>query len=344
MKLLRRFVTWLGPTRAQILFVLLAVTGLISLILNAVRGKDVSWILIVQSALFLIFLVGAALIVITRLARQDRRRGVVIIVPAVLALALALFFPSFWLLFVPFAIGWVFIAFIASQGRVRREYQTAIKHLRKDEYDQAIDVMSDLIKAEPDVANHRRFRAELYRLSGKVFRARADYEKVIELEPDSGIGYNGLAEVYLQDGEYEKALGYAQQAYKIEADQWVAPYNLGMIEDRLGHTADSITHVSQALKVGIPDSRHRLLAHLWLARSYMHDGLLDKADSELAAMKRERTGLGEWKTIFESAQAAVLRDVLQEDVTLAEKLVEGEETLDALQLQDSHRAHRESFT
>ncbi len=330
MKFIQRFVTWLGPARAQVFFVLLAVTGLISLILNAVRGKDTSWIPAVQSGAFVVFLIGAALIVITRMDRQDRRRGVVIIVPAVFALAAALFLPSFWLLFVPFAIGWVFIAFIASQGRVRQEYQTAIKHLRKDEYDQAIDVMSDLIKAEPEDANHRRFRAELYRLSGKVFRARSDYEKLIELEPTSGIGYNGLAEVYLQDGEYEQALGYAQKAFEIEADQWVAPYNLGMIEDRLRHTADSITHLQQALKVGIPDSRHRLLAHLWLARAYVRDGDAANADAELAAMKRERTGLGEWKTVFESKQAAVLRDVLLDDVTLAEKLIEGEESLTIL--------------
>ncbi len=333
MSTFRRLVKWLGPTRLQVLFALLAVTGLLSLILNAARSPDAAWVTPVQSALLFGFLISAALTVASRLGADERRRALVIVGPAALALGLALFFPAFWLLFVPLAIGWMLISFIASQGRVRREYQAAIKHLRKAEYDQAIEVMSELITAEPEIANHRRFRAELYRLAGKGRQARADYEKVAELEPESGVGFNGLAEIYLQDGEFETALDYAQKAYALESDQWVAPYNLGMIEDRLGHTTDSITHLMQALKVGVPDSRHRLLMHLWLARSYVRQGDMSSADAELAAMKREQAGLSEWKTIFESEEAAILRVVLSADVALAERLVNGAETLAALQPQ-----------
>ncbi len=216
------------------------------------------------------------------------------------------------------------------RGRVRREYQVAIRHMRKGEYDQAIDQMSDLIKAEPDDVEHRRFRAELYRLTGKIKRARTDYEKVIELMPDSGVGYNGLAEVYLQDREFETALGYARQALEREPDDWIAPYNLGMIEDRLKQWPDAITHLQRALKVGVPDSRHRLLIRLWMARAYYRQGNTAEAEMELQTMKRERTGLQEWRTIFESDEAAVLRGVLLDDVQLAERLAEGDATLDAL--------------
>ena len=45
-----------------------------------------------------------------------------------------------------------------------------------------------------------------------------DYEKVIELSPEAAIGYNGLAEVYLQDREYEQALGYGKKALELEPD------------------------------------------------------------------------------------------------------------------------------
>src|SRR5258708_36877957 len=102
--------------------------------------------------------------------------------------------------------------------------------------------MWDLTKKGPETADHRRFRAELFRLSGKLKRARSDYEKVIELTPDSGVGYNGLAEVYLQDSEFETALGYASQALDHEPDHWVAPYNLGMIEDRLNMAGMGRSH------------------------------------------------------------------------------------------------------
>jgi tetratricopeptide (TPR) repeat protein len=216
------------------------------------------------------------------------------------------------------------------RSRVRQEYQDAIKFMRNNEYDDAIKVMSELIKKEPENADHRRFRAELFRLSGKLKRARSDYEKVVELTPESGVGYNGLAEVYLQDGEFETALGYARQAFDHEPDHWVAPYNLGMIEDRLNMADDALKHLQQALKIGIPDSRHRLLTHLWMARSYYREGKSADVDAEVQGMKREKDGLQEWQTIFESEAAAVLRNVLEDDVKLAGQLVNGESGPDAL--------------
>jgi tetratricopeptide (TPR) repeat protein len=347
MNTIRRIVNWLGPTRAQIIFALLALTGLGSLMLNAVRAQgegqagQPTWVPLLQSVLVIIFLIGAALTVLSRFAPQERRQFSLAVLPSVAAISLGLLFPSLMAFFLPVSIGWLLIALIMMRGRVRREYQIAIKHMRNGEYDEAVQVMSDLIKAEPDNADHARFRAELYRLSGKIRKARADYEKVIALTPDSGVGYNGLAEVYLQDGEFEQALGYAQKALELEPDHWVAPYNLGMIEDRLGHWAQAAEHLAQALTVGVPDSRHRLLIHLWIARSLYGQGKTGEAEAEIDKMKRERTGLQEWKTIFESDEARVLRDVLLPDVELAERLIEGEAKLEALSqsnLTDSSKA------
>jgi len=326
---LRRIIRWLGPTRARAIFVLLALTGLVSLMLNAV-GTKLEWVRVVQSLLLVFFLVGAALIVLSRFSDQDRRQAALVILPTVTALSLGLLFPSLLVFFAPVGIGWLLVAMIALRGRVRGEYRTAIKHMRKNDYNEAIRVMSDLIKEEPENADHRRFRAELYRLSGKIRRAREDYQKVVELMPDSGVGYNGLAEVYLQDGEYEAALPYAQQALEREGDHWVAPYNLGMVEDRLNRWEASIEHLQQALQVGVPDSRHRLLIHLWMARSYYRLGKIGEAEAELQKIRRERTGLEEWNTIFESEEAAVLRNVLLDDIQIAERLVDGKLALSAL--------------
>jgi tetratricopeptide (TPR) repeat protein len=276
----------------------------------------------------IIFLVGTALTVLSRFAPQERRQFSLAVIPSVAAISLGVLYPSLMAFFLPVSIGWLLIALIMMRGRVRREYQVAIKHMRNGEYNEAVQVMSDLIKAEPDNADHYRFRAELLRLSGKIRRARTDYEKVIELTPESGVGYNGLAEVYLQDGEFEQALGYAKKALELEPDHWVAPYNLGMIEDRLGQWEQSAEHLVQTLAVGVPDSRHRLLIHLWIARSYYGQGKRGDAEAEIDKMKHERTGLQEWKTIFESDEARVLRDVLLPDVELAEGLIQGEAKLD----------------
>ena len=329
LKAIRRIILWLGPTRSRIIFVLLALTGLGSLMLNVI-GTQVTWVAPAQSGLLIVFMVGAATTVLTRYSADERRQVGLAVIPALVAVSLGLMFPSLLVFFAPVGIGWLLIALISMRGRVRREYQTAIKHMRKQEYNEAIKVMSDLIKEEPENPEHRRFRAELFRLSGKVRKARADYEKVIELTPDSGVGYNGLAEVYLQDGEFEQALDYAKQALKLEPDHWVAPYNLGMIEDRLDLWPDAIEHLKQALAVGVPDSRHLLLIHLWMARSYYRQGNNSEAEAEVRQMKREQGGLQEWKTIFESEEAAVLRDVLLDDIQLAERLLDEAAPLEAL--------------
>jgi hypothetical protein len=326
---IRRTISWLGPERAQAFFLLLAITGLLSLILNAI-GQRADWVRPVQSVLLIIFLVGAAVIILSRFPPEDRKTLRIALTPSILAISLGLFFPAYMPFFGVAGMGWLAIAFLILRGRVRQEYQAAIKHLRHNEYDEGIKIMSDLIKKEPENADHRRFRAELFRLSGKIKRARGDYEKVIELTPDSGVGYNGLAEVYLQDGEFDTALSYARQALDHEPEHWVAPYNLGMIEDRLKMAPEVVGHLQQALKVGIPDSRHRLLTHLWLARSYYRQGQKEQAGDEIQQMKREKAGLQEWQTIFESEASTVLRGVLQDDVNVARKLVAGESEADVL--------------
>lgn len=332
-RLTTQFLSWIGPVRARLLFFLLAVTGLVSLILNSVNVRQNAWVPAVQSGSLIVFLIGAALVIGTRLPNDQRLRAAVIVVPSIIAFSLATLLPNLWLLFVPFGVGWVIIAYLASQARVRREYQAAIKHLRKSEYDEAIKVMSALIEEEPNDPDHYHFRASLFRMNNKLKRARADYQKIIDLLPDSGVGYNGLAEVFLQDGEYDEALPFARKAYQMEPENWVAPYNLGMIEDRIGQTADAITHLQDALRVKIPESRHRLLTHFWLARAYSRQNQKSEAESELDALRREKSGLSEWKTVFESEQAIVLMTFLGLDVALAEGLITGEIGLDDLSAQ-----------
>jgi len=326
---LTRFAAWLGVGRAQFLFALFGGTGLASLILNAVRPAP-AWVAPLQSLLAAGALVGAALIIVTNYPSAERRQALYVIVPAVGALVVALLIPSLSVVMVVLAVGWLVIAAVTLRSQVRQEYQAAIKLLRKGEYEEAIKVMTGLIKAEGAAADHYRFRAELYRLTGKVKKARTDYERVIALTPDSGVGYNGVAELLLQVGNYSEALTFAHEALSREPNQWVAAYNTGMIEDRLGMWREAEHHLQQALDAVIPDSRHRLLAHFWMLRARLQQDDREGVEKALLKLKAERAGLREWQTIFESADAAILRDVLAVDVELAGGLAEGKLSPDAL--------------
>lgn len=321
--MLRRFVNWLGPARAWALFLLLAVTGALSLVLQA-AVPETPWVVPVQNGLILAWLLGTVVVVASRLDPLDRRMLLVAVGPLVVSLVLGMLFPALWPWFVGAGVGWLVVSRVLARRGVRREYQQAIRHLRRNEYDQAITVMNRLIKTEPQHSAHYRFRAELYRLQGKPRRAIEDYRRVVELEPDSGVGYNGLAEVYLQIGDYEQARIFARQAYEREPGHWVMPYNLGMIEDRLEQSEAALEHLQEALQAGVADSRHRLLIYLWLARAYARLGRDQEAEEALLALRRQRRGLREWQSIFESEQASTLRHVLAADVELARRVFEGE--------------------
>ncbi len=318
----RRFIDWLGSRRAWALFLLLAITGTLSLMLQAV-GTDVPWVIPVQNGLFLIALVGGIILVLSRQDPLDRRSLIISIGPLLLGLGLGILFPDFLVWFMGAGVGWLILSQVVLRRNVRREYQQAIRHLRRNEYDEAIRIMGDLIRVEPAESSHYRFRADLYRLQGKPSKALQDYRRIVELEPQSGVGYNGLAEVYLQEGDMQQALVYARQANEVEPDEWVMPYNLGMIEDRLGMSDQVIEHLRRALEEGRPDVRHQVLIHLWLARALARLGQMAEAEAELASLRRLKRGIQEWRTIIASEQAAALRKVLADDIALVQRLADG---------------------
>jgi tetratricopeptide (TPR) repeat protein len=327
---------FLGPDRLRALFLLLAVTGLLSLILNAVEGEWVVW---VQSILVLIFLVGAVIVIFSAMSPFERGRWLGILAPAAGLVILAVtVLPHLSLVLLGGAFGWILAGLFLFKPRAPMQYQTAIKALRKNEYAEAVKAMDELIRDEPNQPNHYRFRAEILRLWGKLDRARRDYRTMTELDPQSAVAYNGLAEVDLQDGKYAQAHTAALRAYELAPDEWVASYNLGMIEDRLAESEAAVTHLRQALEARVPDARHRLLIYFYLIRAYSRLGDIAAAKETLKELRQQRKGLDEWQTILKSDQAATLREVIADDVSAAEALLNGDLDVTALAGQSSSAA------
>ena len=328
--MIKRFTLFLGPARLQSLFFLLAATGLASLLLN-VFVQQYDWVRPAQSALVLAFVAGVVVIVGGRLDPAERGRWLAILLPALGLFVIGmLFLPQYLLPLTGAAVGWIIAGTFLFRGRLPMEYQRAVKALRKSEYSEAVKIMDGVIKDEPKKAQHYRFRAEILRVWGKLDRARRDYTTMTELEPDSAVAFNGLAEVNLQSGDYPPALDAAKRAYELAPEEWVALYNLGMIEDRLSQSADVVEHLQQALRLKVPDVRHRLLMHFYLARAYSRLGDQASAQAQVAALKKLRSGLKEWQTILKNEQAATLRAVIGPDVEAAEALADGSLDLSAL--------------
>ena len=326
--MIEQFRIFLGPARLRAFFLLLALTGLASLILSAV---DVVWAASGQTFMVLMFVGGTIIIVGGRLDPDARSRWIAILIPAVGLIILAfVVLPRFLLPLMGASIGWIIAGTFLFRPRMPKEFQAAIKHMRKGNYHDAIHSMNALIREDSQNEGYYRLRAEIFRLWGKLDRARKDYEQMTVIAPDSAVAFNGLAEVNLQSGRFEDARVAGLTAFQLAPDEWVAAYNLGMIEDRLQDAQATIEHLNLALKQKVPDARHRLLIHLYMARAHSRLGDKSAAQEQIALLKKQRSGLEEWQNLLKHDEAAALRAVLAEDVDLASALVHDEASIEAL--------------
>ena len=323
--MLKRFEIFLGPHRFRAFIALLALTGFGSLMLNAVSGSS-EIVTALQTLLLLVFVAGAMYLIMSRLPGEEQKRWLAVILPSILVMLIgSVAMPAFTGAFFGAGLGWIVAAvFVFRRISGPRNYKTAVKAMRKRDYQSAIAAMTAQIKEEPARAEHYRFRAELQRLQGDFKAARRDYRRMIEIDADSAVAHNGLAEVELQAGRYEEARQAAQRARKLAPAEWVAAYNLGMIEDRLQASEAVVRHLREALSLKIPDSRHRLLTHLYLWRASQRLADDEAAETALTALKKERAGLEEWQVIMSADEARALREVLAADVEQARKLIENE--------------------
>ncbi len=323
--MLKRFEIFLGPRRFRAFIALLAVTGLVSLVLNAVSSESET-VAAIQTILLLVFVVGAAYLILGRLPGEERKRWLAVILPSLLVMIVgSVAMPALTGVFVGASLGWIVAGiFIFRNIGGPKNYKTAVKAMRKGDYRRAIAAMSAQIKEQPTSAEHYRFRAELYRLSGDLKSASLDYRRMIEIDANSAVAHNGLAEVELQAERYPEARRAAEQAHKLAPEEWVAAYNLGMIDDRLQDNEAVVRHLTTALELKIPDSRHRLLTHLYLWRAHRRLSDDGAAENALAALRKERAGLEEWQVIMSAKEAQALREVLNEDVEQARQLIERE--------------------
>src|SRR5258708_35285708 len=103
--------------------------GLVSLMLNE-SGQRADWVRPVQSVLLIIFLVGAAVIILSRFPPEDRKTLRIALTPSLLAISLGLFFPAYMPFFGVAGMGWPATAFLNLRGSVRQGYTAAPDHRR----------------------------------------------------------------------------------------------------------------------------------------------------------------------------------------------------------------------
>jgi tetratricopeptide (TPR) repeat protein len=318
MRLLRDIRFWLGTDRINIILGALLATGIGSIVLGLVA--DGGWVTTVQSLLAITFIAVAVVVIGSRMGPAGRRRLFFTLGPSLGLAVLAFVLPAN---FFPFvlggAFGWILAAQFFMQEPTLMEYREAVRHMRKQEYKEAIKVLNGLVKDEPGNLEHLDFRARLFQLNGNTKNAMTDFEKMMEVAPDDPRAYTGMSGIYVRKGDFATAREYSEKAFLREPNDPAAPHDLAMIEDRLGNSEAVVDYIEEAKKLGLREQRLLLLAHLWQARAYHRLGELEDADAALAQMKRYRQGLSEWQRILEDTQAKTVRKIYEYDISVAQR-------------------------
>ena len=111
------------------------------------------------------------------------------------------------------------LVFSGCTENAQDHYQQALKHIENKEIDEAIRELDEAIKADPDNAEFYLRRANCYLGAGadgaitiEPQKARADYERVLQIDPDNEEAILGLYNVSLFENAYEDAVSYLENA------------------------------------------------------------------------------------------------------------------------------------
>ena len=117
-------------------------------------------------------------------------------------------------------------------------------------YKQAIEAYDRAIGIQPEFFEAWNNRGEAYADLNQVVKAKANFEKAIQLNPEkSYVPWNNLGKLYFQQGEYEPAIEAYQQATKVKADYLPALIGLGNAHKSKEMYDDAIESYEKAIEV-----------------------------------------------------------------------------------------------
>lgn len=129
-----------------------------------------------------------------------------------------------------------------------------VYHERVGRVDEALDVMKELIKLDPDNAPALNFLGYVYAEQGKNLDEAKEYlERAIKIEPTNGFYLDSLGWIYFKLGDFENARKYLDEAAKYEPNEGVIYEHLAEIEVKKNELLKAIEYLNKALKSRLED-------------------------------------------------------------------------------------------
>jgi len=94
-----------------------------------------------------------------------------------------------------------------SDGRTAKRLAKARKEIKKRDYDDAVKLLTRVVRDQPENADAHNLLGYSYRKLGQLDPAREHYDRALELDPKHKGALEYLGELYLQTGDLKAAEG-----------------------------------------------------------------------------------------------------------------------------------------
>ena len=149
----------------------------------------------------------------------------------------------------------------------------------QENWDRAIAEYEKILAQEPKLSgiHYRMGRIFLSKSPADAEKAKAEFDKEVEIDPDSASAEFMLGEIARQAGQWDEAIGHFSRASKLDEGFQEAYLALGMSLNSAGKFSDAITPLRSYVKMQPGDPA----GHYQLATAYARTGQKQDAEREM---------------------------------------------------------------
>ena len=122
-------------------------------------------------------------------------------------------------------------------------------HIKKGNYDSAIQDFEESLKINPSYAKALNNRGAAYQKKGEYDRSIADFDQAIKLDPSYASALANRAESYLYKSEYERAARDYDEVYRLQPTWAVARNGRCWAHAIIGNLQLALTDCNEALRL-----------------------------------------------------------------------------------------------
>ena len=192
---------------------------------------------------------------------------------------------------------------------MENDIESAIKYFKEGEFQQAIDIFSNILEHEDDNAEIYNNMGLAYSKLGKFEQAEKAFTKSIKLNPlipqtyinlsdlyyragdlagaigvlergsyeieDNYVIAHLLARVYIEDSRYDMAITELEKILDAQPENYDAYYDMGRVQFELGNYEDAISNFENVIEY----KENNEFLYYYLAQAYEANNEIDKAIS-----------------------------------------------------------------